>query len=58
MLQAGLSKNFGTASVEVVECPDLKEWGLAAGFITIQIYLMQNFSFLSQYIRLMIISVV
>jgi len=30
VLQAGLSKNFGTASVEVVECPDLKEWGLAA----------------------------
>jgi len=30
VLQAGLAANFGTASVEVVDCPDLTTWGLAA----------------------------
>jgi hypothetical protein len=30
VLQDGLAQNFGTVSVEVVECPDLREWGLAA----------------------------
>eukprot|EP00088_Acartia_fossae_P049409 TRINITY_DN5439_c0_g1_i3.p1 TRINITY_DN5439_c0_g1~~TRINITY_DN5439_c0_g1_i3.p1 ORF type:complete len:330 (-),score=69.06 TRINITY_DN5439_c0_g1_i3:54-1016(-) len=30
VLEAGLAKNFAEAKVEVVDCPDLRAWGLAA----------------------------